>query len=80
MNTDVERWRFPGAGNSMFKGVAIGHQSGGGENAVAVRLDDAFVYVAGEAEIIRVKNDSGCRGHPIKRWGHPFRTRPGEWS
>ena len=33
---------------------AVGHQRGGGQNAVAMRLHDALVHVRREAEIVRV--------------------------
>ena len=57
----------------MIEGIAIGHQGGGGENAVTVRLHDSFVHVAREAEIVRVENETGCVEAP-------FKTVPGEWS
>ena len=40
----------------VIEGGAGGHQRGGGENALAMRVDDAVVDVAREAEIVGVRD------------------------
>ena len=57
MTTDVQRRRLARQADRIVKGVAVGHQGGGGQNAVAVRLHDAGVHVRGETEIVGVDDE-----------------------
>ena len=41
----------------VVEGVAVGHQGGGGEDAVAVGFDDALIDVRREAEIVGVDDE-----------------------
>ena len=43
-----------GQAHSIVECRAVRHQRGGGQDAVAMRLHDAFVHVRREAEIVRV--------------------------
>ncbi len=54
VTSDVERRRGLSQFHRVIESRAVGHQRGGGQNAVAVCLYDALVDVAGEAEVIRV--------------------------
>ena len=47
----------------MLERLAVRHQSGGGQNAVAVRFDDAFVDIARKAEIVGVDDQPDAARH-----------------
>ena len=42
--------------HGVFERVAVGHQSGRGQDSVPVRFDDPGVHIASEAEIIGIDN------------------------
>ena len=52
--SDVERRMFASQADCIVESIAVRHQRGGGEDAVAVRLHNAFVDVGRETEIVRV--------------------------
>ena len=54
VTADIERGSFAGQSYGVVKSVAGSHQRGGGQNAVAMRLDNAGVDVPSEAEVIGV--------------------------
>ncbi len=54
MASDIERWRFARADDGVVKRGAIGHESGRGENAAAVRFDNSFIDIRRETEIVGV--------------------------
>jgi len=54
----IERGRFARQADSVFEGVAIGHQRGRCENPFAVRLNYPGVHVARETEIVGVDDEA----------------------
>src|SRR5580693_7901628 len=56
MNADIELGILARQFHGVVEGGASGHDGGSSENPVAVSLDDAFVDVASEAEIVGVGN------------------------
>ncbi len=56
MNADVEIGQIARTVHRIVKRRAVRHQSGGGENTLAVRAHDAMVHVARETEIVGVNN------------------------
>ena len=58
MNTDIECRGPPGQPSRMIERPADGHDGGRGENASAMRLEDAFVDPRGQAEVVRVDDQS----------------------
>ena len=48
-----------GGGDGVGKGWAGGHESGGGEGPCPVKLDDGAIDAGGEAEVVRVDDESG---------------------
>jgi hypothetical protein len=42
--------------DGVVEGVTAGHQSGAGKNSIAMGLDNAFIYPAGEAEVVGVED------------------------
>ena len=59
---DIERRRFARQPHGVFKGFAVGHQRGGGQNAAAVRFHDALVDVRRETEIVGIHHQLFSRG------------------
>ena len=41
----------------MIERVAIGHQGGRSQDAVAMRFDDPFVHIAREAEVVGIEDE-----------------------
>ena len=58
---DIERRRLARQPHRVLEGLAVGHQRGRGQNAVAVRFHDARVHVRREAEIVRVHHQLFAR-------------------
>src|SRR5581483_11736541 len=65
MAADIERGDFTRPAERVVEGGAVGHQGGGGEDAAAVGLDDAFVHVRGKAEIVGVDDQLFAGGQKI---------------
>ena len=58
MSANVERGVGMGELDSVIEGIAIGHESGGGDDPAGVGVDNAGVHVAGESEVIGVDNQA----------------------
>ena len=56
VHSDIERWIFARQPHRIVKGGSGTHDGGRGENALAMRLDDALVHVTRETEIIGIDN------------------------
>ena len=63
MDADVEGRIRVSEFDGMFKRVAVGHQGSGGEDSVAMSVNDAVVDIASEAEVIGV-DDERSHGAP----------------
>ncbi len=51
--------------DGVIEGRATGHQSGAGEDSFAMGTDNAFIYSAGEAEVVGIEDEllhlrAGC--------------------
>jgi hypothetical protein len=44
--------------DGVVEGQGVGHQSGGGHDAGAVRLHDSAIHSGGEAEVIRIDDQT----------------------
>lgn len=58
VDADIEPGHLPRQPCSLIERPADGHDGGRGENAPAMRLEDAFVDPRGQAEVVRVDDQS----------------------
>ena len=72
VHADVERGIFARERGGVLERVAGHHQGRGGQDAVAVRGDDAAVYGLGKAEVVGVNDEPGfgARRHADLPEGH----------
>lgn len=58
MASDLESWLRIGQIDCSRRGLSIGHQRGGGNNACSIAFDDCPVYARGKAKIICINDET----------------------
>ena len=58
VQADTESGMTAGCFNRLLRCLHVDHQSGGGDLAVEVGLEDALVYVAAESKIVGIHDDA----------------------